>query len=125
MEAVKQGSACVGIKSTNYVVLATFNRSHSELTSHQKKQMKVDDHIGISFAGLAADGRVLGKKGRSHAINHKFTFDTPISPARLVLRLADGMLIFYNFILFSRRSSIHTTIKQETIWRRSSYFWCR
>jgi 20S proteasome subunit alpha 6 len=91
MEAVKQGSACVGIKSNNYVVLATFNRSHSELASHQKKQMKIDDHIGVSFAGLAADGRVLGKKGRSHAINHKFTFDTPISPARLVLRLADGM----------------------------------
>jgi 20S proteasome subunit alpha 6 len=89
MEAVKQGSACIGVKSDNYVVLATFNRSHSELASHQKKQMKIDDHIGFSFAGLAADGRVLGKKGRNHAINHKFMFDTPISPARLVLRLAD------------------------------------
>jgi 20S proteasome subunit alpha 6 len=37
MEAVKQGSACVGLKSKEYAVVATLKRSSSELGSYQKK----------------------------------------------------------------------------------------
>jgi 20S proteasome subunit alpha 6 len=35
MEAVKQGSACVGLWS--HVVLASVNKAASELSSHQRK----------------------------------------------------------------------------------------
>ena len=34
-------------------------RAPSELSSHQKKILKIDDHIGISIAGLTADARLL------------------------------------------------------------------
>jgi len=37
MEAVKQGSAAVGLKSNTHVVLATLKRATSELSSFQKK----------------------------------------------------------------------------------------
>ena len=37
MEAVKQGSATVGIKSKTHVVLVALKRAPSELSAHQKK----------------------------------------------------------------------------------------
>nr|KAJ3420863.1 hypothetical protein HK105_005074 [Polyrhizophydium stewartii] len=72
LEAVKQGSAAVGVRSnTHAVVLAlkvglvpytlafTLHRSSGELASYQKKVLKIDDHMGIAFAGLTSDARVL------------------------------------------------------------------
>ncbi len=54
-----QGSATVGIKSRTHVVLVALKRHTSELSSYQKKIYPVDDHIGVSIAGLTADGRML------------------------------------------------------------------
>jgi len=51
---VKQGSACVGLRSKTHAVLATLKRSSSELASYQQKVFKIDDHIGIAIAGLTA-----------------------------------------------------------------------
>ena len=56
-----QGTVCIGLRSKKYVVLAALQRSPNELASHQKKLMKIDDHMGISMSGLTADGRSLVK----------------------------------------------------------------
>lgn len=56
---VLQGSATVGAKSRTHVVLVALKRSSSELSSFQKKIYPVDDHVGVSIAGLTADGRSL------------------------------------------------------------------
>ena len=61
MEAIKQGSACVGLRSKDYVVLAAIRMQKSELSSYQQKLFKVDDHIGIGISGLNADARVIRK----------------------------------------------------------------
>jgi len=89
MEAVKQGSAAIGLRSGSHVVLACVNKSQSDLSSHQKKIFKVDDHIGVAIAGLTADGRVLSRYMRSEAINHSFTYESPLPVGRLVVQLAD------------------------------------
>lgn len=89
MEAVKQGSAAIGLRSKSHVVLACVNKSNSELSSHQKKIFKVDDHIGVAIAGLTADGRVLSKYMRSECMNYSFTYDRPLPVGRLVVQLAD------------------------------------
>ncbi|CAH8390751.1 unnamed protein product [Eruca vesicaria subsp. sativa] len=89
MEAVKQGSAAIGLRSRSHVVLACVNKAQSELSSHQKKIFKVDDHIGVAIAGLTADGRVLSRYMRSEAINHSFTYESPLPVGRLVVHLAD------------------------------------
>lgn len=34
-------------------------RAQSELAAHQKKILHVDNHVGISIAGLTADARLL------------------------------------------------------------------
>ncbi|CDY17035.1 BnaA08g03990D [Brassica napus] len=89
MEAVKQGSAAIGLRSRSHVVLASVNKAQSELSSHQRKIFKVDDHIGVAIAGLTADGRVLSRYMRSESINHSFTYESPLPVGRLVVRLAD------------------------------------
>ncbi|EPY75666.1 proteasome subunit alpha type-1 isoform 3 [Camelus ferus] len=46
MEAVKQGSTTVGLKSKTHAVLVALKRAQSELVVHQKKILHVDNHIG-------------------------------------------------------------------------------
>ncbi|KAK4481455.1 hypothetical protein RD792_012349 [Penstemon davidsonii] len=89
MEAVKQGSAAIGLRSKTRVVLACVNKSTSELSSHQKKIFKVDDHIGVAIAGLTADGRVLSRYLRNECINYSYTYESPLPIGRLVVQLAD------------------------------------
>ena len=60
-EAVNQGTACIGLRSSQHVVLAGLKRSPNELASYQKKIQKVDEHMGIGMSGLTADGRSLLK----------------------------------------------------------------
>ncbi|KAH6788383.1 20S proteasome alpha subunit F2 [Perilla frutescens var. frutescens] len=89
MEAVKQGSAAIGLRSKTHVVLASVNKASSELSSHQKKIFKVDDHIGVAIAGLTADGRVLSRYMRNECINYSYTYESSLPVGRLVVQLAD------------------------------------
>lgn len=89
MEAVKQGSAAIGLRSKTHVVLASVNKANNELSSHQKKIFKVDDHIGVAIAGLTADGRVLSRYMRSECINYSYLYESPLPIGRLVVQLAD------------------------------------
>uniref|UniRef100_A0A7S0R6S1 Proteasome subunit alpha type n=1 Tax=Chlamydomonas leiostraca TaxID=1034604 RepID=A0A7S0R6S1_9CHLO len=89
MEAVKQGSCAVGLKSDTHVVLATLKRSESELSSYQRKAFKIDDHMGIAMAGMTADGRVLCKYMRNECLNHRFVYESPMPVGRLVRQVAD------------------------------------
>ncbi|WZZ35119.1 hypothetical protein YC2023_018520 [Brassica napus] len=98
MEAVKQGSAAIGLRSRSHVVLACVNKAQSELSSHQKKIFKVDDHIGVAIAGLTADGRVLSRYMRPEAINHSFTYESPLPVGRLVVHLADKAQVSLSLI---------------------------
>ncbi|XLU20289.1 hypothetical protein S245_056355, partial [Arachis hypogaea] len=70
----------------HYMQGATAN---SELSSHQKKIFKVDDHIGVAIAGLTADGRVLSRYMRNECINYSYTYESPLPVGRLVVQLAD------------------------------------
>ena len=60
MEAVKQGSAAIGLRSNTYAVLATLKRAPSELSSHQKKVFEIDEHIGIAIAGATSPAATAG-----------------------------------------------------------------
>lgn len=88
-EAVKQGSACLGLRSKTHVVLAALKRSPNELASYQKKIVRVDDHMGVAIAGLTADGRTLVKYMRTECLNHRYVYGSAIPTGRLVLELAD------------------------------------
>ncbi|CAG9319020.1 PAF2_1 [Blepharisma stoltei] len=89
MEAIKQGSLCVGLKSETYAILATLNRAPSKLAEYQQKIYMIDDHIGLCFSGLTADGRLICKFLRTEALNYKYTYGTNCNPGRLINRLSE------------------------------------
>lgn len=91
MEAVKLGSATVGLKSREYAVLVALKRASSELASYQKKIIPIDDHLGISIAGITADARVLSKLMRQECLNYKYSYDSTYPVSRLISKLGNRM----------------------------------
>ena len=89
LEAIKQGSAAVGLTSNDYVVLVALKRNAEELGSYQKKIIKIDDHMGVALAGLAPDARVLSNFLRKQAMQCKMVFNRPIQTYKAVLSIAD------------------------------------
>lgn len=59
------------LQSKTHVVLATLRRSPDEMSSHQLKMFKVDDHLGIAISGLNSDGRSLSRYMRTETLNHR------------------------------------------------------
>uniref|UniRef100_A0A7S0MLE9 Proteasome subunit alpha type n=1 Tax=Cryptomonas curvata TaxID=233186 RepID=A0A7S0MLE9_9CRYP len=89
MEAVKQGSACVGVRSRTHAVLVALKRAHNDMSSYQKKIFKVDEHVGIAISGLTADARSLCKLMRTECLEHHYVYESPMPVQRLVLMVAD------------------------------------
>mmetsp|Transcript_27525 Transcript_27525/g.49627 ORF Transcript_27525/g.49627 Transcript_27525/m.49627 type:complete len:248 (+) Transcript_27525:629-1372(+) len=89
MEAVKQGSLSLALRSNTHVVLASLARTPNKLAEHQKKINQVDEHLGLSFSGLTADARLISKFMRTEALNHRYAYGTPINPGRLVFKLSE------------------------------------
>jgi hypothetical protein len=108
MEAVKLGSACVGLKSKTHAVVCAVKRSPSELSSYQRKIFKIDDHVGIAISGLTADARSLSKYMRNECLNHRFVYDSPLPINRLVAQVADSTTLFLSLILSHSHSHSHS-----------------
>ncbi|KAK7469328.1 Proteasome subunit alpha type-6 [Stygiomarasmius scandens] len=89
LEAVKQGSAAVGLRSKTHSVLLALKRSSGELASYQQKMFRIDDHVGIAIAGLTSDARVLSNFMRQQAMSSKMVFNRPAPVNRLVSAIAD------------------------------------
>ncbi|ORX51916.1 N-terminal nucleophile aminohydrolase [Hesseltinella vesiculosa] len=89
VEAVKQGSAAIGLRNKEYVVLLALKRSSGELASYQKKLIKIDDHMGIGIAGLTSDARVLSNFMRNEAMRSKMLYDRPLPVQRIVAAIGD------------------------------------
>jgi len=84
MEAVKQGSATVGVKSKTHAVLVALKRAQNELSAHQKKCLRIAPHCGMSMAGLTADGRGLTNYMRTETLNYEIVYGSDMPIARLV-----------------------------------------
>lgn len=88
-EATKQGSAAIGLRGKDHVVLVALKRNPEELGSYQKKIIKIDDHLGCSLAGLAPDARVLTNFLRQQAISEKMIYNRSLAVEKLTLLIAD------------------------------------
>ncbi|KAI8610515.1 20S proteasome subunit alpha 6 [Chytriomyces sp. MP71] len=89
MEAVKQGSAAVGLRSSTHAVLVALNRQSGDLASYQKKLIRIDNHMGVAIAGLTSDARVLSTYMRGEAMKSKMVFDRPLPVQRIAAALGD------------------------------------
>lgn len=93
MEAVKLGSATVGLKNKTHAVLIALKRASSELSAHQKKIIPIDVHMGITISGLTADARILSRYMRSECLNYKYAHDSLLPIGRLITILGNKMQV--------------------------------
>lgn len=91
MAAVKLGTATVGLKNKDYAVLVALCKPASELSASQRKIIPIDDHLGISIAGITADARVLSKYLRSECLSYKHSYGSTYPVSRLITNLGNKM----------------------------------
>lgn len=94
MEAVKQGSCSVGLRSNDWAVIGSLKRATSDFASYQQKVFKLDDHMGIAVSGLISDARVLAQYMRAECLNHRYVFDAPMQTERLVIKVSDKSQVY-------------------------------
>jgi len=88
-EAVKRGMTALGVKTKEGVILAVEKRSTFPLVEGTEKIKRVDEHIGLAFAGLFGDARVLIDQARIYAQSHRIIYGEPIPVELLVKRICD------------------------------------
>jgi len=90
-EAVKRGSASIGIRAADGVVLCVDKRIRSSLMEETsvEKIHKADDHIGIASAGHVADARQLIDFARRDAQINRVRYDEPIGVEALTKDITD------------------------------------
>ena len=90
-EAVKRGTASIGIRTADGVVLAVDKRIRSPLMERTsvEKIHKADNHIGIASAGHVADARQLIDFARRQAQINQLRYDEPIGVETLTKAVTD------------------------------------
>jgi len=90
-ENVRKGWTTIGIKSVGGGVILAEKKKVTPLIdlSSIEKIFLIDTHVGASFAGLAADGRILIDYARRLAFNHRFVYDEPADIEMLVRGVCD------------------------------------
>jgi len=90
-EAVKRGTASIGIRTEDGVVLAVDKRIRSPLMERTsvEKLHKADDHIGIASAGHVADARQLIDFARRQAQVNQLRYSEPIGVETLTKAVTD------------------------------------
>lgn len=125
MEAVKQGSCVVGLRSDTYVVIAAMRSRQSDFASYQQKIFPIDDHVGCAISGLTADGRVLHSFMRTECLNHRFVYEAPLNVGRLVNMISQSMPLPLSFgISYFRIAESHSEILAKTIRSWPPSGWC-
>ncbi len=92
-ESVRRGSIAVGIKSKNGVVLGGLLRV-VDLNEPDQKIHKIDEGIYATFAGVAADGRILINRARLEAQIFRLTYKEQIDIAGLAVKTGDYCQMF-------------------------------
>jgi len=90
-EAVKRGSASIGVRTEGGVVLAVDKHTRSPLMEQTsvEKLHKSDDHIGIASAGHVADARQLIDFARRESQVNRLRYGEPIGVETLTKEVTD------------------------------------
>ncbi len=88
MEAVKQGSVSIGLRSNTHALVVGLKRSPHEMAGFQEKVFKLDDHVGLCMSGLIVDGRLIVKMFRNECLSYKMLYNAAHPVGRLITKLA-------------------------------------
>ena len=78
------------MKGSSIVVLGVERKTTGALQDPRtlRKISALDDHIGLAFAGLQADARILINKARTECQSHKLSIEDPINPSTIAAYIA-------------------------------------
>ena len=90
-EAVKRGTASIGVRTEDGVVIVVDKRIRSPLMERDsvEKIHKADDHVGIASAGHVADARQLIDFARQRAQVNQVRYGEPIAVETLTKEVTD------------------------------------
>jgi len=90
-KAVSQGAMTMGLVYKDGVLLIADRRIMDKLQVAEsiRKINKIDNHILSTFSGLTSDARVLVKKCRVFAQQHKLTYGEPVDVEGVVKYICD------------------------------------
>ena len=90
-EAVKRGTASIGVRTSEGVVIVVDKRIRSPLMERDsvEKIHKADDHVGIASAGHVADARQLIDFARQRAQVNQLRYGEPIGVETLTKEVTD------------------------------------
>jgi proteasome alpha subunit len=100
LEAVRRGSTTVGIKTNDYVLLASQVRPARPLMQAPEKVFAIDEHVGASGSGYVGDLLHLIDEARVQAQRYRLVYDTPIDIISLAKQLGN---YFHSFTLYAVR----------------------
>ncbi|ALG82472.1 archaeal proteasome endopeptidase complex subunit alpha [Halanaeroarchaeum sulfurireducens] len=95
-EAVKRGTASIGVRARDGVALLVDKRIRSPLMeqSSVEKLHKADDHVGVASAGHVADARRLIDFARRDAQVNRLRYEEPIGVEALTKDVTDHIQQF-------------------------------
>ncbi len=90
-KAVSHGAMTLGIVYKDGILLVSDRRITEKLMVAESvhKISKIDDHVAGTFAGYTSDARVLIKKCRVFAQQHKLTYGEPVDIEGVVKYVSD------------------------------------
>ncbi|MDI9644224.1 MAG: archaeal proteasome endopeptidase complex subunit alpha [Candidatus Verstraetearchaeota archaeon] len=96
LEAVRRGWTAIGIRCTDGVVLAVEKKRISPLIdpSSMEKILKIDEHVGATFAGLSSDARILIERARQEAQINRMLYDEVIDVEVLTKKVSEVKQIY-------------------------------
>jgi len=91
LEAVNRGATVLGVSCLKGIVLGAEEDIRTDLQSLDFgwKIYEVDEHIGATVVGLAADARILIDQARIDAQINRLTYDEPIDVEVVAKRIGD------------------------------------
>lgn len=92
-EAVKRGTASIGVRTGEGVLLGAYKRVPTKLMEAEnvEKIFQIDEHIGAASAGHVTDARKLIDILRREAQVNRASYQEPIGVETVVRRLCDEM----------------------------------
>ncbi len=90
-KTVKQGSTAIGMVCADGIIFVTDKRIVDPLVVSESVQkiFQVDEHIGITAAGILSDARVLIERAQLKAQQYRVTYDSPIDTVSIVKDICD------------------------------------
>jgi proteasome alpha subunit len=90
-KTVKQGSTAIGMVCADGLIFVTDKRIVDPLVVSESVQkiFQVDEHIGVTAAGILSDARVLIERAQLKAQQYRVTYDSPIDTVSIVKDICD------------------------------------